>query len=256
MKNFIALLGLALIFQSCQIREEFTFKEDGSGTYEMGIDMSELMKSDLGTNDSIPQKSVDTLVVFSEWLDEKRDSISQLPKEEQEKLELLRPLEFSMNIDEEKKSMVMKLAYAFEEIDDIKKFGEAVKAANIKELDDLQSMSEGDPNGNGPKADLNSLFSTSTSFETKFSKSKFTRTITDEAMEAAIKQKDTTLTADDPFVDMLRFKQVYRFPYRVKSVSNSNAKIHADFMGVEIEANMFELNNYPEYFNVEVKFDK
>ena len=55
---------------------------------------------------------------------------------------------------------------------------------------------------------------------------------------------------------MVRFKQVYRFPYRVKSVNNPHARIMPDFMGVELEANMFEANNDPDFFNIEVVFEQ
>ena len=63
------------------------------------------------------------------------------------------------------------------------------------------------------------------------------------------------MQADDPFADMIRFKQVFRFPYRVKSVSNDRAKILSDFKGIELEANMYDLNNNPDYFNIEVIFE-
>ena len=93
-------------------------------------------------------------------------------------------------------------------------------------------------------------------FNTSFSKRKFSRAITKEARAEAMVKKDTTIKEDDPFVDMIRFKQVYRFPYKVKSVSNKNARILSDFKGIEIEANMFDFNNDPGFFNIEVVFER
>ena len=64
------------------------------------------------------------------------------------------------------------------------------------------------------------------------------------------------MKADDPFADMVKFKQVFRFPYRIRAVSNENAKILSDFKGVELEANMYDINNNPDFFNIEVLFEE
>lgn len=63
------------------------------------------------------------------------------------------------------------------------------------------------------------------------------------------------MQADDPFADMIRFKQIFKFPYRIKSVNNERAKILSDFKGIELEANMYDLNNNPDFFNIEVLFE-
>jgi len=259
-KIALLLLGI-IIFQSCQIREEISFKEDGSGTYEMAFDMSEFMKMGEVSDSLPPEPPIDTLINFAAFLDKKKDSIAKLSKENQTKLEALRPLQFSMKVNDSAKQMAMQLSYEFKALDDIYKFAEAIKTANIKELNEMTNPM-GDFNSDSAtdtiqkKNEMSDLFSMAESFKTTFSNTKFTRKITEKAMADALKKKDTTLKADDPFVDMIRFKQVYRFPYKVKSVSNKNARILSDFMGIEIEANMYELSNDPEFFNVEVEFQK
>lgn len=261
MRKIVVLLLVIICSHSCQIQEEITFNKNGSGTYQMAFDMSEMMKmGDL--NDTLPSKPpVDSLITFATFLDEKKDSIALLPKEEREELETLRPLKFAMKMNEEEKQMKMNLIYDFESFEDIAKFAQAIEKANIKELKELNNPMTG-LNG---EADLDStdqdngfsdVFSMAKQFNTSFNKKKFSRTITEEARAEAVAKKDTTIKQDDPFVDMIRFKQVYRFPYKVKSVSNKNARILSDFKGVEIEANMYDLNNDPDYFNVEVEFEK
>ncbi len=259
MRNILILVFALIALQSCQIKEEIQFNEDGSGTYEMGFDMSEMLKMGQTTNDSVPSKVVDTLINFSTFLDEKKDSIASLSLEEQEKLELLRPLQFSMNANEAESQMKMDLKYAFTTIDDISKFGEAIKLADIKELNEMMNPMGGKEvpqDSTEKKDDMDNPFAMSTSFETRFSKTSFSRKMTTEAIEKAMQKKDTTMKKDDPFADAIRFKQVYKFPYKVKSVSNPNAKILSNFMGIEIEANMFEMNNDPKFFNVEVEFEE
>lgn len=261
MRKIALLLMVIICSHSCQIQEEITFNKNGSGTYQMAFDMSEMMKmGDL--NDTLPPKPpIDSLITFATFLDEKKDSIAQLPKKEREELEALRPLKFAMKMNEDEKQMKINLIYDFEKYEDLAKFAQAIENANIKELKELSNPMTG-LNG---EADLDStqqdngfsdVFSMAKQFNTSFSKKKFSRIITKEAREEAIAKKDTTIKKDDPFVDMIRFKQVYRFPYKVKSVNNKNARILSDFMGVEIEANMYDLSNDPEFFNVEVEFEK
>ncbi len=264
MRSTIVVIALILFIVSCQIREEINFNADGSGSYELGFDMSEMMGMG-GLSDSLPpSKSIDTLINFATFLDQKRDSISKLSKSEQEKLQALRPLQFSMKMSEEAKQMDMRLTYVFKNLDDISKFAEAVKKADIKELDQIMNPRGGmgadpnqtiDPTGQ-KKEGMEDFFSMAKSFKTTFTPSRFSRTVTKEAIAEMEKKKDTALKADDPFVDMIRFKQIYRFPYKVKSVSNTHARILSDFKGIELEANMFEANNDPEFFNIEVEFDK
>ncbi|NHF61444.1 hypothetical protein FK220_018975 [Flavobacteriaceae bacterium TP-CH-4] len=262
MRNTILCVFSLLLFASCQIREEIRFNEDGSGSYEVGFDMSEMMKMGEGNDSLPPQAAIDTLIIFATFLEEKKDSIAQLPKAEQEKLEALRPLRFAMKMSEEENQMNIRLSYAFDKLEDISKFAEAVEAADIKELDQgvnpMEGMMPADAGGadSVPKNGMEDLFKMAESFDTEFNKKRFSRKVTEKAMADMLQKKDTTLKADDPFVDMMRFKQVYRFPFKVKNVSNPNAKILSDFKGVELEANMYEMNNDPEYFNIEVEFER
>ena len=240
-----------LILVGCVIREQYSFNEDGSGDYEMAFDLTEFMSMQEEIDTTASQKRVDTVINFASMLDDKKDSISKLAPEERQRLEVLRPLQVTMKINDSTKQMFMKLNYEFNDLADLNKFAEAVDQANIKELKDMSSPGEADSTAQN-KPDI---FSMAESFDTYFGPDKFTRTITEEARLRAIQQKDTTMAADDPFADMIRFKQVFRFPYRVKAVSNDRAKILSDFKGIELEANMYDLNSNPDFFNIEVIFE-
>ncbi len=259
MKYLFSILAIGLTLWSCEIREEYTFKKDGSGEYQMAFDMSELMSMDLEPDSTKTEQAVDTLIIFADMLDEKKDSIAQLDKAEQEKLEKLRPLKMRMVVNDSSKQMNIKLTYAFKKLEELRNFAEAVEQADVKELNELTAAGKpgemGETNDSLAVEPETDIFDMASSFETKFTKKKFTHQITEEARLDAVKQKDTALTADDPFADMVRFKQVFRFPYRVKSVNNENARILSDFKGVEVEANMYQLNNDPDFFNLEVVFE-
>ncbi len=81
MKKFSTLLlsiGAIMVFSSCEIVQETQFKPDGSGTYSLGFDMSEMMKMGMNSKkDSTNNKQIDTLIHFSKFIEEKRDSISK-----------------------------------------------------------------------------------------------------------------------------------------------------------------------------------
>ncbi len=264
MRYFGWFLGLALLLTACQIKEEIQFNADGSGSYEMGFDMSEMIGMGGSATDSVPMMTeIDTVVNFATFLEEKKDSIATLPKAEQEELEVLRPLKFVMKMKEETKELDMRLIYAFDKIEDLANFAKAVNKANIKEMqsvmDPMAAMGAPPSSGNDSVPEekgLTDFYSMAQSFHTSFNSAGFSRKVTEAARLELQQKKDTSMKADDPFVDMMRFKQVYRFPYRVKSVSNPNARIMPDFKGVELEANMFEANNDPDFFNLEVVFEQ
>ena len=255
MKKLLAYVITLILLTGCVIQEQFVFDKDGSGEYSMAFNMDQLMG--MGGDSDSTQKVVDTVITFASFLEEKKDSISQLSEEEQERLELLRPLAFEMNMNDSLQKFDMRMSYAFESLDDIQNFSEAVKAANIKELDE---MGFGDSPKDSTQSDMgkdptDDLFGSAESYTTKFSAKGFSRTITAKAREKLIKERDTT-SGGDAFADAIIMRQVYKFPYKIKSVDNPNAKIHSDFMGVEVEANMMQLNNNPDIFNIKVKFER
>lgn len=255
MKNIVLCLLLISVLVSCVIREEYTFNEDGSGRYEMAFDLTEFMSMQEEIDSTAAEKSIDTIINFASLLEEKRDSISKLSVDEQQRLEALRPLQVTMKINDSTKQMLMKLRYEFEELSDLNKFAEAIEQANIKELNDMSAGNQGSVQDSAQQ-DKPDIFSMAESFDTYFGKDKFSRTINEEARLKAIQQKDTTMQSDDPFADMIRFKQIFRFPYRVKAVNNERARILSDFKGIELEANMYDLNNNPDFFNIEVIFEE
>ena len=255
MKKIILSLAIFSVCIGCVIKEQYTFNEDGSGKYEMEFDMTEFMSMQEEIDSTAAEKSIDTIINFATLLEEKKDSIAQLDQEEQERLEKLRPLQVAMKMNDSTKQMLMKLQYEFKELSDLKEFAEAIEQANIKELNDMSANNQ-EAGQDSIQQDKPDIFSMAESFDTYFGKDKFSRKINEEARLKAEQQKDTTMQADDPFADMIRFKQVFRFPYRVKSVSNERAKILSDFKGIELEANMYDLNNNPDFFNIEVTFEE
>lgn len=246
--NFLLSIILLITFTSCEIVQETNFEEDGSGVYSLGFNLNELSKMDGGkTKGEI--KTIDTLMVFSDFLKEKKDSISKLSIEKQRELKELENFSFYFKSDAATKDFKMKLIYNFKDISDIQTIGEKLKNKNIKELNLL---------GN-PKADEedtnNKLFDLAKSYDTKFSRKYFSNKITPEAIKELESKKDTTLTKDIPISDLIKIKMIYHFPYKIKKVRGENAKILPDFKGVEITGNLFDTNNDSHFYDVDVEFE-
>ena len=258
MKKILILLLFVISISGCEIREEYTFRENGSGVYEMVLDFSDFMKMKEAEDSTLFEQKLDTVIDFAVLLEEKRDSIAQLPKDEQMRLQSLKPLKFIMSVNDTTKQMLMNLRYDFMDIKELEKFAETVDKADIKHLNNLtgsDGYGQNKPSDSIKPSD-SGLFEIASSFKTKFSSKKFSRIITEEARQNALKTNDTTMTSDDPFADMIRFRQVFNFPYRVRAVNNEKAKILSNFKGVELEVNMYELNTNPDVFNLEVLFEK
>jgi len=253
-KNLFALFITLVALNSCEIVQEIKFNEDGSGKYALGFDMSEMMKMSPSSskNDSTNQQ-IDTLIVFSKMLEEKKDSIAKLSKEEQKKIALLKDFDLYIKADTVSQQLKMNIGYQFKDIADLKRFNEKLEGQNIKELDIFKGKIK-------PKSDKKSdkkeeFPNFNEHYTTTFSRKKFTLKITDKGLEEALKKKDTAMKKDNPMADMIRFKQRYLFPYKIKSVSNENTKILPSFKGIELQANMYDLNYNPNYFDVEVEFE-
>lgn len=248
----LLFLGLVISLTSCEIVQETKFNEDGSGTYSLGFDMSEMMKMGAGAKSDSPKEQIDSLIVFADYLALKKDSIAKLSKEKQEKINALKDFKLHLKMDTISNTFTMKMNYDFKDTEDLAKFGEKLKNQDVKELDfftnNLKSPKSTEKSDDMP--DFNKAYITS------FTRNSFSLKMKKEDLEKAKKNKDTTLTKDNPMANMVKFKTRYIFPFKIKSLSNKNARILSDFKGVEITANLFELNNNPEFFNTEIEFEK
>ncbi len=253
-KNLFIIFTATLFLTSCEIVQEIKFNEDGSGKYSLGIDMSEMMKMGGSSKSDSTNQQIDTLIVFSKMLEEKKDSIAKLSKEDQKKIAFLKDFELYIKADSISKQLKMNIGYHFKNITDLERFHEKLSGQNIKELDIFKGKLKPKSEKKSSKKDDFPNFNEH--YITTFSRKKFTRKITARGIEKALKEKDTSMKKDNPMADMIRFKQRFTFPYKIKSVSNENTRILPDFKGIEQEANMYDLNYNPSFFDVVIEFEE
>ncbi len=244
MRHFFSacVVIITFAFSSCNFSEELTLKEDGSGRLAMKFDGSELLKMTGGTNsEESPGKTMDSIISFKELLESKKDSIAQLPPEEQERLMKLENFNLHMIMNEEAGDMKINMFTDFEK---------------VTELSDVFSAFQ-NAGAFGNQQTKKSSFSTVDATETSytFAKNKFTRT--SKILDYELLQKNVdSLGKMELFLGSSTYKLVYHFPKPVKSVSKKGALYSEDRKTITIEVPFIDYMRDPEILNIEVELKK
>jgi len=237
---------IALISTSCQFSENIYINENGSGKMEFSFDGSELMlmagdKMSAGSD----EKEIDSTIVFKDLFDEKRDSISKLSTEEQEKLKALENFSMHMLMSAENKQMKFELVTDFKDASELKDMFTALNSAS-----NLQGK------GNAKLNDPNNPFSSmanngNTDMKYSYKKGVFKRTV--KVLDKALQQQITDSIG--PMKAMFatsKYKLNYHFPRKIKSVSKEGALFSEDRKSITIEYGFMDYIADPEVMNLEV----
>ena len=250
MKKFILFFVFALLFASCQITEEFNFNNDGSGVYKMHVDMSgmlSMLDEMKEQNDSVekPRKfeKHDTIIYFSIFLEEYKDSIKNLSQEEKELLESLRDAKIQMKMDEEKREMWMDYVIPFQSVTDLNDINRKIAKLNeINKKKNAENQQNGLPDKFGNYKDYYT-----------FDRKKFTRRVEVKKMEENQTKSDEE-DSMEKLSQMFSYKVIYRFPNKIKSVSHKNATIGQDGKSVYLDIPADSLIKNPKYMEIEIEF--
>ncbi len=87
--KLLALIGLIFCLVGCQFTETMVLNEDGTGRMTLSMDLTEMMaiSGEMGKDSTMVKQ--DTVISFKDILEEKKDSIAELPKEERQRLEAM-----------------------------------------------------------------------------------------------------------------------------------------------------------------------
>ena len=91
LRKIISLLMLIFTLVSCQFTETMVIDDKGHGRMSLAIDLSDMMEMMGAMGEDSTMVKTDTMIAFKSILEEKKDSIAQLPKEEQKRLKKHRP---------------------------------------------------------------------------------------------------------------------------------------------------------------------
>lgn len=212
--KLIFVLMLSAVITSCQFNESMVLNDDGSGTLEMDIDLSQLMEITQSMGGESVEVFKDTTIFLREFLESKKDSISRLPKEEQEvlsKLENYR-IRFQSNTDEGK--TVYSVATDFKDITELDNLHDL-----LNRLNDLAPSSQ---ETTGLRSDQNAKEPDIVGVRYSLKNNVFTRDayIKDEKL---FKQQMDSLEMAEAFFAGSIYSLSYTFPRKIKKISNSNA---------------------------------
>ena len=244
--RLITLIMALSMIVACNFTEELYVNDDGSGKLSISFDGSELMKQlPESSSDSVPEKPIDTLLVFKDLLEEKRDSIALLPAEEQEKLRKLEPFSMRMAMDPEKKEMRFNMFSEFKNINEINDaFNAFQSAASVGPQ----------PGGGAAKASPKKTPEPGTEVDYTFKGNTFTRTTTIVDQEL-FQQSVDSLAGAEMFLSSSTYTFRYHFPRKVKNVNVEGATFSLDGKTMTYEVNFLDMMKSPEAVNLKVELE-
>ncbi|WP_165869294.1 hypothetical protein [Maribacter algicola] len=242
-KSVLWAILLTVFLVSCNFTEEIYFNGDGSGKLSIGFDGSEMM-SMIPESDSLEtEKVIDSTLVFRELLREKKDSIAQLPLEEQEKLKKLEPFSLHMVVDAPNGIMNFEMFSDFKNVSDVNDAFNAFQNASTM----------GPSAGNQPVPSNTGNDATEVSYS--FSGSRFFRNTKIRDKEMFQKSLDSLQSAE-MFLGGSTYTFKYHFPRRVKSTNVEDATFSMDGKTMIYEVNFLDMLKDPESINIEVELEK
>lgn len=238
---------MMVLFTSCQFSENIYINEDGSGNMSFTFDASEMMDmvgNKMQEGDD-PEKRIDSMLVFKDFLEEKKDSIAKLPKADRDKLMALKDFRMHMLMDPETKEMKFDLITDFKNTNELQNMFEAMN--NASNLQGKGASKVNDPNN--PFSAFADGGTTKMSYT--FKNNTFTRTakIIDEA---AYKTMVDSIGEMAMMFGSSKYRLNYHFPRKIKSVSNKDAMFSADGKTLILEYGFMDYIADPKIFNLEV----
>jgi len=245
-KKLFFLVALSIPFISCQFTETLQLNEDGSGRMAIVMDMSEMMA--LGGDmmkDSVATK-LDTIISMKTFLEEKKDSISQLSEEKQMQLKKLENYHIRTLMDTEKGEMIFNMYTDFKSIDEANDIFNGL--GQTKSL--MPSMGDHDAM-NKEDEDEKEIIGVSYSYENK----KFIRDAFIKDVEKH-KQEVDSLKKTESFMSAMRYKLKYTFPSKIIKSSIENATYSLDGKTIEVEAVFTDYFKNPDILDLEIELEK
>lgn len=250
MKYVKCLLGLLLglgVF-ACNFTEEIHFNEDGSGNINIHFDGDELMAmiASMQPDSTSQDMAMDSTLVFKDLLEEKKDSISQLPAEEQAKLKKLEPFSMHVLMDPETQKMNFRLFSDFKNVAEVNDAFNAFQDASM-----LTAPQDGDENSAQPPMKAQEQ---TTKVNYEFGGNRFKRTMEIIDQELFAKSIDSLKSAE-MFLSGSKYTFQYHFPKKVKSTNVEGATFSLDGKTMTYEVDFLQMMKDPEAVILEVELE-
>ncbi|OUL63226.1 hypothetical protein [Flavobacterium sp. AJR] len=246
--KFLSLSLLLATLTSCTFTENIDIADNGSGKFSLDMDGSALMAmagQQLGNEVGDATKSIDSTFSFKEMFKNKKDSIAKLSPEEQKELKKLENFVVHMKMNTEQKQFMLDLKTDFKNVNELQDM--------MKTMSALQNIEKNKASDN--KMPFNGDFSNNSTVSFSYDGKKFNRKV-------ILNPKETNKPAED---SLGMYKMIfassnyvikYRFPKKVKKVSNANALFSEDRKTITIQYPFTDYMENPTKLGLEVEFEK
>ena len=238
-QHILFLFTLSATLLGCQITETININPDGSGTIEtMGLRDEQSYMQLAGENYTLEEKFVDTTYFFSEYITKYAENYSKLPVSEKEIYNKFKNVKVHIEKSSFEKKFQTTISQAFDKIE------EAADLYKTEEYaDDLEN--------NYALTAEEHYYSVNYAYDG----SVFKRIVKITAAVELKKQQDKIeglKTQFSKFKITQPYLLKYHFPRKIKSVSNTQAKISEDKKSLELQFLITDCLQNPESTNLEV----
>lgn len=241
MKKLLFLLSVLSItlLSSCSIYEEIYFEKDGQVSYNMTLDMSEMLA--MVPPEKMTSMPADSTISFAEMIKEKVD-MDTLSSMEIEDLKNIMPFYLSTKMDAETKSATISIYGKFSSAEDLNKGFMAMKR--------MASKNEGKMSGLPQSNDLMNTYNT---FNYSWDGKTMRRT---GGKKTSSQSEEQATSKGNEFAKLLtggKMRVKYHFPIKVNTIDNPDALISQDGKTVIVEYKAIDLIENPEKTSIEIK---
>jgi len=247
--KFLAFAALGVFMTSCNFTETMTLNEDGSGKMSVFFDGSDLMAmggEKLAESDST---SIDSIIDFKDFIEEKRDSINALSPEDREKIMRLERFKMHIIMDPVSQKMTFDMFTDFDDVSDANDILEG-----FDQLDTFMGNGgeEEEEDDNAPELPVSNDEKVSVKYS--FKKGVFKRDAYVENAEKYKKQTDS-LESMAMFFGSSKYKLQYTFPRKIKATNREEATFSADGKTVYYEVGFMDYLKDPNVLDIEVELE-
>ena len=253
MKRFcicLCTIAATLFFVGCHFSENLNLTEDGSGKIEINFDGSEIMKMAGDEVSKEKKENIDSLIVFRDFLEKNKDSISKLSKEEQQRLQKLKDYKMHILVNSEFQEMNMELYRDFKEVSELGDMLSDFKTASV--IGEMSNKTSGKGGPNPLKMSVSEDRGIEVSYNYK--KGKFSR-VTKILDEEKMKKEVDSLGKMKMFLSSSKYKLKYTFPRKIKKISSDKATFSLDMKTLILEVGFMEYMENPKILDVEVELE-
>ncbi|EAR17085.1 MULTISPECIES: hypothetical protein [Robiginitalea] len=238
------LLALLAVAGACNLTEEIYLEPDGSGSIALSFDgsgMLEMAGEELLDSTSV---AMDSVVYFSEILEEKKDSIATLPLAEQERLKSLEPYRLRMQSNPAAGEMLFTLERDFASLAEVEESFNAFQRAGSLDPEPNAGAMPGTPE-----------IYESTRVSYRFGDRVFSRRseITDSVLH---RQRLDSLEGTAMFLSGSTYTLKIHFPSRIRSASSETATLSMDGKTLIQEVEFMEYLRDPGVLDIRVELEE